>query len=113
MRFQALATTVTVAALALLSATSVFASEGSDDALKGYVPSKTRAQVLAELQQAKADGSIRAAELNYREPVRSVAARAQVKAETRLAIASGEAAWLNSEHSSYVLPKSATTAAGN
>ena len=94
---KSVATTAAVAVLALASAGSVFAGEASDGPLTGYQPSLSRAQVLAELQQARQDGSIHVSDLAYQPAIHSVAVRAVVKAETRQAIASGEYRRLNRE----------------
>ncbi len=84
-----------VSAAALLSA-GVQAQEATVEPAPA-VSQKTRAQVLAELAQARADGSIKAVSAGYIEPAKSVRTRAEVLAEVRNAKANGEYAALNSE----------------
>lgn len=88
-----------VSAIALLSA-GVQAQEATADDINfasAAVSQKTRAQVQAELAQARADGSIKAVSAGYIEPAKSVKSRAEVVAELRRAQANGEYAALNSE----------------
>ena len=94
--------TLTVFAAALLSAGVLFADGASADT------SKTREQVIAELQQARASGELAA--LNSEDSANflqnktvSTKTRAQVLAELQEAQKSGELAALNSEDSSNFL----------
>ncbi len=94
--------TLTIFAVALLSAGVVFADGASADT------GKTRAQVQAELAQARASGELNALnsdqpEFLYARPTVSTKTRAQVQAELAQAQASGELASLNSEDSSRFL----------
>ncbi|MBP6902410.1 MAG: DUF4148 domain-containing protein [Burkholderiaceae bacterium] len=90
--------TLATAAIALLGAGAAMAQEATPDTWMTQAKStKTRTQVTAELYAARADGSINAWRAGYIEPLRTHVARAEVKAETRRAIASGEAALINSE----------------
>ena len=95
--------TAAVALLAIASAGTAFAGEASDDALAGFHASKTRREVVAELQQARADGSIHASDIGYHEVVRQSRARAEVKAETRVAVARGEVDDLSREHATFTV----------
>ena len=57
----------------------------------------------AELQQARANGTLRVTEGDFQKPTPFIAqrSRADVQAETLAAIASGEIAARNSKHGSY------------
>jgi Na+-transporting NADH:ubiquinone oxidoreductase subunit NqrC len=87
-----------VSAVALFAAGAQAQEATFDDVNFMKVASqKTRAQVQAELVQARADGSIRAGEVDYVQPAKSVKTRAEVIAELRRAQANGEFAALNAE----------------
>ena len=99
---QVLAVTA-VAAAALLSAGTAFAQEATPDTwLPSVVGSKSRAYVQAELIAARKSGLTRSWSSGYIEPVRSHLARAEVKADTARAIASGELKAINAEVYSFV-----------
>jgi NAD/NADP transhydrogenase alpha subunit len=93
--------TLTIFAAALLSAGVVFADAASADT------GKTRAQVTAELAQARASGELNRLNSDQAEffvgRAVSTKSRAQVQAELAQAQASGELALLNSEDSARFL----------
>jgi len=101
-----IAAVAAIAATALLSAGSVLAQEASADTwLTASQATKTRAEVAAELQAARANGTIRAWSAGYIEPNRSQEARATVKAETVRALRAGEVAAINAEAPAPRVPK--------
>jgi Domain of unknown function (DUF4148) len=107
--------TLATVAIALAGAftTAAFAQEVDlREANREVVLSKTRAEVQAELAQAKKDGSIKATSAGYMEPFVSQKSRAQVMAELGIARASGEFARLNSDAPDQSLTQRATAVAG-
>ena len=87
-----------IAALSLLGAGTAFAQEATPDTwLQATHSTKSRAQVSAELSAARQSGQTDAWALGYIVPVRSVALRAEVKAQTAQAIRSGELRAINAE----------------
>jgi uncharacterized protein YdbL (DUF1318 family) len=88
---------VTTFAVALLGAGAAFAQEATSDAWMQAAMSKSRAQVHAELQQARKDGTIRATAAGYIEPFTPVASRAAVHADAVAALRSGEQAVIDAE----------------
>ncbi|MBL8328682.1 MAG: DUF4148 domain-containing protein [Rubrivivax sp.] len=92
-----------IAALMMSVAGSAFASEATLDN-SSFVSTKTRAEVLAEVVQARDAGQLLVSEADYvRVPqFRIVKTRAAVIAETREALASGELKALNVEAQSYL-----------
>ena len=93
---QVLAVTA-VAAAAVLSAGSALAQEATPDNWTQITASKSRADVRAELVEARRTGLTRAWSAGYIEPLRSQRVRAEVKADTARAIASGELKAINAE----------------
>ncbi len=95
-------TTKLIATLALSFAAggAAMAQEATYEAPQVLTSGTSRAQVLAELQQARTTGSLLITEADYQKPAPFVAqrSRAEVKTETLAAIASGEVAALNGEH---------------
>jgi hypothetical protein len=89
--------TTTSFALALLGSGVAFAQEATSDAWTQAAGNKSRVQVVAELQQARANGSILAGERGYIEPARSVASRAAVHAQAVAALRSGEVDVINAQ----------------
>jgi len=90
---------LTVAALMFAVAGAAFADDITPDTYRDTVASKSRAQVQAEREQAKRDGTINAWSFRYN-PLsfsKSLKTRADVVAELQAAQASGEYAALNSE----------------
>jgi hypothetical protein len=65
---------------------------------------KSRAQVLTELAQARADGSIKAVGAGYLPTLKVSQPRADVRAALEQARATGELAALNSEVYEYTRP---------
>jgi hypothetical protein len=91
-------------AFALTAATSAFAQEATSDDWMNASATKTRAQVQAELTQARQDGTIRAWSAGYMEPVKSAKTRAEVVAATLGARQSGELAAIDSEAYRFSAP---------
>ena len=99
---KALITVVTMAATALLSAGTVFAQEATPDTwMNAGLSGKTRAEVSTELAAARKSGLTKSWSAGYIEPVQSHLLRAQVKASTQQAIASGEVKAINAEVYSF------------
>ncbi|MEW6707266.1 MAG: DUF4148 domain-containing protein [Pseudomonadota bacterium] len=92
---------LSLAALMFAVAGAAFADDITPDPYNAVPSVKTRAQVQAELAQAKADGSIKVWSTTYNplKVARSVKTRDQVVAELNAARDSGEYAVLNSEDS--------------
>lgn len=91
-----------VAAATLFSAAGALAQEATPDTwLQQSTSLMTRAQVSAELAQARASGLTRSWSAGYIETVRQPQLRATVKAQTLQAIASGEVAAMNAEVYSF------------
>ena len=76
---------------------SAFAQEATSDAWMNAASTKTRADVMAELKQARADGSIKAVSAGYLNPIVSQKSRADVRAEVLAAARSGELERLDAE----------------
>jgi hypothetical protein len=83
--------------IALIGSGAAFAQEATPDTWTQVAGNKSRVEVNAELQQARANGSILAGERGYIEPARSVASRAPVNAEAVAALRSGEAEVINAQ----------------
>ncbi len=105
-------TTSLIASLALVfAAGSALAQEATSDAWMNASATKSRAQVQAELAQARADGSIKFGAAGYMEKVQSRQNRADVAAAARSALATGEIAQMNAE--APALGQTLPPAAGN
>lgn len=95
-------TIAAIAAAAVLSAGTAFAQEATPDTwLQSVTSTKSRADVSTELAAARQSGLTKAWSAGYIEPVRSHLVRAQVKADTVRAIASGEVKAINAEVYSF------------
>lgn len=79
-----------VLAFTLAAAGSAVAQEAGSDAWMNAEVTKTRAEVRAELAQARADGSIKAFSAGYIPTQAARATRAEVAMAVRAARASGE-----------------------
>jgi hypothetical protein len=79
------------------SAGTAFAQEATPDNWNDVVSTKTRAQVLAELKQARADGSIKAGSAGYLNPIVSQKSRDEVRGEVLAAARSGELSRIDAE----------------
>jgi hypothetical protein len=91
-------TLIALATFALAAGTgSAFAQEAGSDAWMNAQSGKTRAEVLAELKQARADGSIRAASAGYLNPLVGSTTREAVRSQTLAAARSGELARVDAE----------------
>jgi hypothetical protein len=93
--------TVALASLMMAAAGAAFADDITPDHSADVSSVKTRAQVQAELAQAKADGSIKVWSTTYNPLTKfqSTKTRQQVVAELQAAREDGEYATLNSEDS--------------
>lgn len=83
-------TLLVVAGLIAALGSPAMAQEAEADAFANLQLTKTRAEVMAELAQARRDGTINAWSARYVEPVRTNFSRAEVRAQTLAAIRSGE-----------------------
>lgn len=92
-----------ILAAALLTGTAAFAQEAMPDTWMQAEATKTRAQVQAELAQARQDGTIRSWSAGYIEPVRSTLTRAEVRMATLQARDSGVLAAIDAEAPSPAL----------
>ena len=91
-------------ALSFAAAGASMAQEVTFDYPQPITSQKSRAEVIAELQQARADGTLQVDRDIYspnRTPSMSTLTRAEVNAQTLAAIASGELAALNNEYNDY------------
>ena len=91
--------TVALASVLLTAAGAAFADDITPDHYADVPSTKTRAQVQAELAQAKQDGSIKVWSTTYNPLTKFVSTktRGQVVAELQAAREDGEYATLNSE----------------
>lgn len=96
-------TLIAAIAVSFAAAGTALAQEATYELPQPTSSSITRAQVQAELAQARADGSLLVTEADYQEGARfeSQLSRADVRAETLAAIASGEVRVLNSEQNTF------------
>lgn len=92
-----LLTVAAIAAASLLSAGAALAQEATADTWLQAQSTMSRADVSAELAAARKSGMTRAWSAGYMEPVRHSALRAEVRATTMQAIASGELRAINAE----------------
>jgi hypothetical protein len=92
---------IAAAVFAVFGAAAV-AQEATPDTWMNVGAVKSRAQVQAELAQARADGTIKATSLGYLPRIESTKTRQQVRAELLAARASGEYAAINAEASMHV-----------
>jgi Zn-dependent M32 family carboxypeptidase len=89
-------TFIAAAALAFVGA-SAFAQEATSDAWMGAAATKSRAEVQAELQQARATGLTKSWSAGYIEKLNGSKTRAEVVAATIAARDSGELESIDSE----------------
>jgi hypothetical protein len=103
-------TLVAAIAVSFAAAGTAFAQEATYELPQPASSTLSRAQVQAELAQARADGSLRVTEADYQKsaPFTSALSRDAVRAETLAAIASGEVRLLNSEQNSFSVVTSST-----
>lgn len=99
-------TRILAAALSLAFAGTAFASEATVDT-SAFVSTKSRAEVHAELIQARAAGLLQVNEADFvavasNRDAPAGKTRAEVIAETRAAAANGELKALNAEAASYL-----------
>ena len=95
-----------VAALAVsfaVSGAAFAAGEATDDKPEVIKSQTSRAEVVAQLNQARSNGTLVVAEGDRQEnaPFTSQRSREEVRSETLAAIASGEAATLNGETNAF------------
>jgi hypothetical protein len=95
-----------VAASVLAFAGSTFAQEAESDAWKSITSTQSRADVLADLQKARATGMTRSWSAGYMEKMSSTQSREQVASAARSARSSGELDLINAEafHFGHQLP---------
>jgi hypothetical protein len=96
-------TTLVSVALALVAG-SAFAQEATSDDWLNAPATKTRAQVQAELAQARADGSIKAFSAGYIPTLATTATRAEVAATVQAARSSGELDRIDAEAWAFDAP---------
>jgi hypothetical protein len=98
-------TSTLIAAVSLAFAGAAFAQEATYQLPQPAVSQKTRAEVIAELQQARANGQLTVTEAQRQAyaPFVSTRTRADVRAETLAALASGEVRALSAEPSGFDL----------
>ena len=96
-------TSTLITTIALSFAGAAFAQEAVYEQPLAAVSQKTRAEVIVELQQARADGTLRMTELQGQQQTPFVASlsRAEVRAETLAAAANGELLALSRESSGF------------
>jgi len=96
-------TLIAAIAVSFAAAGTALAQEATYELPQPVSSSVSRAQVQADLAQARADGSLRVTEADYqkRAPFESQVSRAEVRAETLAAIANGEVQLLNSEQNGF------------
>lgn len=95
---QATRQVIVTALIALFGAGAAVAQEATPDTwIAAGATTKSRADVQAELAQARRDGSIKAASAGYLPRIASTLSREQVRADVAAARASGELAALNGE----------------
>jgi Domain of unknown function (DUF4148) len=101
-------TLIAAFALSFAAAGTTFAQEATYELPQPLTSTTSRAQVQAELQKARADGTLRVTEGDFQKSAPFVAQRnrVDVQAETLAAIASGEIAARNGEHGTYAAPAS-------
>lgn len=99
-------TVIASAVLAFVAAGSAFAQEASSDEWRNVAGTQSRAQVQAELAQARADGSIKAYGAGTMPTLVSTASRADVLAAVMSARASGELGRIGAEAWGFDQPSS-------
>jgi hypothetical protein len=87
--------------IALIGTGAAFAQEATSDAWTQIATSKSRVQVNAELQQARANGSILAGEQGYIEPFSPTVSRAQVRFELTNARVNGQLDAINAQAQAF------------
>jgi Domain of unknown function (DUF4148) len=99
-------TLIAAFALSFAAAGAALAQEATYELPQPLTTTTSRAQVQAELQKARADGTLRVTEGDFQKSAPFVAQRSRVdvQAETLAAIASGEITARNSEHGAYSAP---------
>jgi hypothetical protein len=100
MEFVMQAKTLIAAALAF-AGTAAFAQEATSDAWMAAAATKSRAEVAAELQQARATGLTKSWSAGYIEPLKVSKTRAEVVAATLAARDSGELVAINAEAATF------------
>ncbi|MCU0923305.1 MAG: DUF4148 domain-containing protein [Burkholderiaceae bacterium] len=96
-------TLIAAIAVSFAAAGTAFAQEATYELPQPASSTVTRAQVQAQLAQARAEGNLLVTEADYQKgaPFESQFTRAEVKADTLAAIASGEVQLLNREQNSF------------
>ena len=88
---------IAVATLAFIGSAPAFAQEATSDAWMNASVTKSRAEVQAELFQARKDGTIKFSSSTYMEPLKVSRTRAEVVAAPLAARDSGEIDAINGE----------------
>lgn len=96
-------TLIAAIAVSFAAAGTAAAQEATYELPQPASSTLSRAQVQADLAQARADGSLRVTEADFQRstPFESQRSRAEVRAEARAAMVSGVAQLLNSEPSGF------------
>jgi hypothetical protein len=97
-------TSTLIAAIAtVFAAAGASAQEATYELPQPVTSQTTRAAVMAELLQARANGTLQVTEYdrNVATPSVSLRSRAEVQAEARAAVASGESIARHSEHAGF------------
>jgi hypothetical protein len=104
-------TLIAAITVSFAAAGTAFAQEATYELPQPVSSSLSRAQVQADLAQARADGSLLVTEADYqgRAPFASPLSRAEVRAETLAAIANGDVQRLNGEHNGFSVTTSGAT----
>jgi hypothetical protein len=101
------------AAVALMGAASAFAQEATPDTwINEAASTKSRADVNAELRQARRDGTSKFGSAGYMERSDAGRTRLQVQAEVIAARRSGELAEINAEAHAFGTPSAPSALAG-
>jgi hypothetical protein len=96
-RIASAATFAALVTLGFAGTSTAFAQEATFEPVTVSSSSLTRAEVLADLFKARANGTSRFGSAGYIEPLRNSRPREVVRAETLAAIANGEARAIQSE----------------
>jgi hypothetical protein len=102
-RIMKTSTLIAAIAVSFAAAGTAFAQEATYELPQPVSSSVSRAQVQADLAQARAAGNLLVTEADYQKhtPLESQLSRAEVRAETLAAIANGDVQRLNSEYNGF------------
>jgi uncharacterized protein YdbL (DUF1318 family) len=88
---------IAAVAFAVIGTTPAFAQEATSDAWMAAAATKSRAEVQAELQQARTSGQMRVFRAGYIEPLKASKSRAEIVAETLAARDNGQIEQIDAE----------------